>query len=96
MGARTVIERIMTDKVGASGRFTVGLERMVSQHFITEDQKTILEAALDLGHAATHRELRPSDPQLTTVMDIIENLLQTLYILPADAARLRRWIPPRS
>jgi hypothetical protein len=28
-------------------------------------------------------------------MDIIENLLQTLYVLPDQAARLRKRIPPR-
>jgi len=95
MGVRTVIDRIMTDKVGASGTFVTRLDRMVDQHLITGDQKTILDTALDVGHATNHRGMRPSARQLTTVMDIIENLLQTLYILPEQAAQLRQRIPPR-
>lgn len=94
MGARTVIDLVMTGTVG-SGGFAERLKKMVDEKIITEPQSKILNAALDLGNAANHRAHYVSAKQLTTAMDIIENLLQTLYVLPTEAAKLQKVIPPR-
>lgn len=95
MGARTVIDRIMADKVGEQGTFVDRLKAMEKASLITRDQGQILDAALDLGHAANHRGHYVSGQQLTTAMNIIEVLLQTLYVLPDEAEKLRQKIPPR-
>jgi hypothetical protein len=95
MGARALVDMVLTDKVEDVGTFKEKLKRLQDQGFVGKRNREILGAALDAGHAATHRGHRPDEKQLGDVMDIVENLLQTVYVLEVAAAKLKKTTPPR-
>jgi hypothetical protein len=94
MGARTLLDMVMTDKVTDVGRFDQKLDAL-EKEFITKKQREFLEAALDIGNAASHRGHCPTAKQLDQVMDIVENVIQQIYVLPGAAAELKKSTPPR-
>jgi hypothetical protein len=83
-----------TDKVTDVGRFDQKLDAL-EKEFITKKQREFLEAALDVGHAASHRGHCPTAKQLDQVMDIVESILQQIYVLPNAATELKKSTPPR-
>jgi len=95
MGARTLVDIVLLDKVGDVGAFPRKLEQMEHQGFIGRQNREYLAAALDAGSAATHRGYQPKEEELAHVMDIVENLLQAVYVLEDAAAKLRTTTPPR-
>ena len=94
-GARTILDIVIVEKVGDVGTFNEKLARLKDQGLLTGSQVQILDAALDAGHAAAHRGHEPEYYEIKLVMDIIENLLQTLYVLPKNAETLRNITPAR-
>ena len=94
MGARTLLDMVMTDKVTDVGRFDQKLDAL-EKEFVTTKQREFLEAALDVGNAASHRGHCPTAKQLDQVMDIVESILQQIYVLPNAAAELKKSTPPR-
>ena len=60
---------------------------MVDASYISEMEKDILEAMTDAGSAAAHRGYAPSNKQLSSIMDILENYLHRSFIL-GDAAQI--------
>lgn len=95
MGARTLIDMVMLDKVGDHGTFAKNLDKMLAAGLISGANRNFLEAAIDAGSAAAHRGHRAEDGDLGNVMDIVENLTQAVYSLGAAADTLRTNTPPR-
>jgi hypothetical protein len=95
MGARALLDMVIVDKVGDVGRFDQKLDALEKSNFVSKGQREILETALEAGNAATHRGHRPSLEALNVVMDIVENVLQQIYVLPFAAEELKKKIPER-
>ena len=95
MGARAIIESAMVTKVGDKGSFQKNLKAMENAGFLSTRNRTFLDAALDAGSASIHRGHRPDAQQLDTVMDIVENLLQSLFVLEKATKRLKQATPAR-
>jgi hypothetical protein len=95
MGARALIDRLMNDKVGDVGTFGDKLKELQRLGFVSLQNRKILAAALDVGHAAAHRGHAPSAEEVNDVMDIVENLLHSVYVLPDVAEELERATPKR-
>jgi hypothetical protein len=95
MGSRTIIETFILDKIGDIGTFKQKLDKLEADGFIAKNNKEILYAALDAGNAAAHRGFKPDDELLNHVMDIIENLVQTI-ILNRTIDKLKSSIPQRT
>jgi hypothetical protein len=93
MGARTVVD-IVLSRDGDHGDFSAGLKALEIHGLIGTRQREVLQAALDVGHAAAHRGHRPSREDVETVIDIVEHLLQSELLRPA-ADDLRMHTPPR-
>jgi hypothetical protein len=85
----------MLEKVGDIGSFAVKLEKLESEGFIGRKQKEFLSAVLDAGNAAAHRGHAASASEIEYAMDIVEHLLQAIYILEDAAQVLREKTPPR-
>jgi len=94
MGCRALIDMFMTTTVGDVGGFASKLSSLVSEGYLSLQHRSILEAALDAGNAATHRGHEPSADDVALVLDIVENLTQTL-VLKKNIAALRRHTPRR-
>lgn len=94
MGLRALTDLIIAEKLGNSEGFASGLEKLVIQGHLTTRNKAIVEAAVDAGHAASHRAHVPSSSELETVMDIVENLIQS-DLLELSAKELKKTTPKR-
>jgi hypothetical protein len=95
MGARTIVDLVLVDKVGDIGTFRQKLEELEAKGFVGGKNREFLAAALEAGSAAAHRALDPGVRNLNHVMDIVENLLEAVYVLEEAAATLRKTTPPR-
>ena len=95
MGARAVIEYAMQEKVGDNGTFAENLQKMEEAGFVSRTNRKYLDVALDAGSAVIHRGHLPTDTQLETVMDIVENLLHSLFVLEKPSGDLKATIPSR-
>lgn len=94
MGARTLIDMFITEKVGDVGGFSKKLEMLVERGYLSAFNRDILDAALQAGHAASHRGHKPTEEEVIQVIDIVENLLQSL-VLQKAAKSLRKSTPKR-
>jgi hypothetical protein len=84
MGARALLDKVMVEKV----------EELEKTGYISAKNREVLESALDAGHAAAHRGYA-TPTTVNIVMDIVENMLQALYVLHDAAAKLKKSTPPR-
>jgi hypothetical protein len=94
MGTRALVDLFMNTTIGDIGGFQRKLEKLVEDGYLGEKNKEILEAALDAGHAATHRAHNPTAEDVNLVFDIVENLIQHLA-LKKKSADLKKHTPKR-
>lgn len=95
MGARTVVDVVILNKIGDVGTFEEKLANLENRGYIGDKNREFLATALDAGSAAAHRGYRPKPEQLHHVMDIVENLLESVYVLEKAAKDLAKKVPPR-
>lgn len=96
MGARAVVDIALTDKLGDIGGFEQKLNEALEQKWITPAQHKVLKSAVDAGNAASHRAYHPEKKQLGLVLDVVEHLVQLLYVLERDGEEIAKKTPPRS
>lgn len=94
MGARALVDLYMTARVGDVGGFQKKLDQLVGDGYLSVNDRTTLEAALDAGHAATHRGHKPNETDVTLVFDIVENLLHA-FAIEKDVEKLQSRTPKR-
>ena len=94
MGARSLVDLFMTKMVGDIGGFQQKLDTLVEKGLLSLHNRKVLEAALEAGHAVSHRGHLPKDRHVDLVFDIVENLLQTM-VLNTEAERLKKETPGR-
>jgi hypothetical protein len=87
MGARTLVDMAILDKVGDVGTFHEKLIKLESEGFVSKRNREVLNAALDAGNATAHRGHKFKAAEVNQVMDIVENLLQAIYVLCACGRR---------
>jgi hypothetical protein len=95
MGIRAVVDVVILENVGDVGSFAKKLATLEERGFIGRQQRQFLEAVLDAGNAAAHRGHAANAEELESAMDIVENLLQAVYVLETAAEHVRRRTPPR-
>jgi uncharacterized protein DUF4145 len=96
MGARTILDIVMTQKVGRLGTFRSRLKALEAKGFIGKANREILRAALEARSTAAERVYAPTSDIVNEVMDIIENLLQAVYILPKTLKKIKHSRPRRA
>jgi hypothetical protein len=95
MGARTLIDMVMLDKIGDAGSFDEKLSTMERTGYLSRTNREFLKQAINAGSAAAHRGHRPNDDDVNRVMDILENFVQAVYVLAPATDALRRSTPLR-
>jgi hypothetical protein len=95
IGARTVLDLLIVEKVGDIGSFAEKLKRLQEEGYLSKRNREILDAALDAGHAAAHRGYSPDREGVNAVMDIVENLLHATYVLGRVAEQIKKATPAR-
>jgi len=95
MGARTLVDMAIIDKVGDVGTFEQKLKALQDGGFVSKRNAAVLAAALDAGNASAHRGHQFKSNAVNQVMDIVENLLQAIYVLEPAAEEIKTATPPR-
>ena len=95
MGARAILDTAIIDTVTDHGTFSKNLQAMKDRGYLSEKNCEYLEVAFDAGSASVHRSHNPVLDQISTAMDIVENMLQSLFVLEKKAKALKGAIPQR-
>jgi hypothetical protein len=96
MGLRAAIEAIMIDKVSDQGSFAKNLAAFEKNGFVSRLQVDSLIRALELGHASIHRSHMPTALEVSVAMDIVDNLINQLYVIPGIATHAFNSVPRRT
>lgn len=94
MGARAIIDVVITRTVGDQGNFAKGLEELETRDLIGKRDRSIIEAAIEAGSAAMHRGHQPTTDDVNVVIDIVERMIQA-ELLEVKAKALAATTPPR-
>ncbi len=95
MGVRAVLDVALTDKLGDIGGFDQKLNAAVEKRWITPKHHEVLKATIDAGSAAAHRSYNPDKEHLDLVLDVVEHVIQLLYILEQHAEDIAKQTPKR-
>jgi hypothetical protein len=58
-------------------------------------ERDILATLIDAGSAAAHRGWQPTDVEIGTMMDVLEQFLHRTFFLREESERIRERVPPR-
>jgi hypothetical protein len=87
MGIRAIVETVCKDRQAKGGDLSKKINDLVSQGVLSQDGATILHKLRTLGNEAAHEVKPHSNVHLGLAMDVIDHLLQGVYILPYHATK---------
>ncbi|TFW17970.1 DUF4145 domain-containing protein [Duganella callida] len=94
LGIRALLEHVMIEHVGDKKTFGKNLDAFQEDGYISKKQREAIEPVLEAGHASMHRGFAPTYQDVTHLLDVTENLLQSIYIYGPRSAALK--IPQRA
>jgi hypothetical protein len=95
MGIRAVLESVMIERVGDQGTFKSNMDAFQKAGYLSLRQAGTLDSLLEAGHAAIHRGWEPKNDDIVTLLDITENLIETVYLHEHRARDLDKKLPKR-
>jgi DNA-binding MarR family transcriptional regulator len=95
MGVRSLIEKIMISKTGDQGTFVKNLKKFEELGYVSRIERERLETILEAGHATIHRDFSPESPDIITLVDIAEHIVQSVYLHDSKIEALKKRVPPR-
>lgn len=87
IGLRAIIETVCKDQSATGGNLYSQINNLVAQSVLTKEGAEILHKLRVLGNDAAHEVKPHSNVQLGLAFDVVEHLLQGVYILPYHAKR---------
>jgi hypothetical protein len=94
MGVRAVLDMAMTHLVGDKGTFPAKLAACEQQGFLSTSEQDRLSTVLNMGSAAAHRGFTPSSGDISTLLQVMEHLVESAFVHPRSVADLSR-VPKR-
>lgn len=82
IGLRALIETICKEKSAEGGNLFRKIDDLVVKQILTPAGCTILHKIRTLGNEAAHEVKPHSEKQLALAMDVVEHVLNDIYILP--------------
>ncbi|MGD0569216.1 MAG: DUF4145 domain-containing protein [Candidatus Sulfotelmatobacter sp.] len=95
MGARTLVDMMILEKIGDIGGFEQKLKELQKEGFVSARNREAVFAALEVGSAAAHRGHKATGSEVQDVMEIVETMLQAIYVFPELAHNLKKATPAR-
>ena len=87
IGIRAIIETVTKEKSASGDNLSSKIDNLVALGVLTRDGADILHKLRVLGNNAAHEVKAHSGNELTLAMDVVEHVLQAVYILPVHAKR---------
>jgi hypothetical protein len=88
IGIRTVLDKMIVDRIGDVGSFKNKVNRLEEKGIIDSEEKELLFAIIDVGSASAHRGFKPTKKIITQMTDIMERMLYRIYIESKEKALL--------
>jgi Domain of unknown function (DUF4145) len=88
VGMRALVEAICIDRGCTTGNLENKIRALVKQGVLAPKQADFLDLHRFLGNDAAHEMQPPPPSEVLSALDILENLLRTIYELPETAAEL--------
>lgn len=96
MGIRAVIDVVSDDILGVSHRsFNEKLDALRVGDHLTPKQFEVLQAVVEVGHAAAHRAYAPDREAIQLMVGALEHMLYSAYELEGASLALSAKTPPR-
>ena len=96
MGIRAVVDVISVDLLaGDAGSFIAKVDGLAKAGHLSPSQHNALNAVVDAGNAAAHRGFVPTRDAAQAMLDALEVVLKTAYVLPGAAQSLQALTPKR-
>lgn len=90
IGIRAVVEAVCKDKGCTAGNLEKNIDLLVEKGHLAADQADFLHLQRFMGNAAAHEIAAPEQAELGAALDIAENLLINLYVLPVLAQKMEK------
>lgn len=88
VGIRALIEVVCKDKSAKGGNLEDKIDDLVKIGILTKDGADILHSLRIMGNQAAHEITPASQESLDIAFDVVEHLLQGVYLLPLKANKL--------
>jgi len=96
MGIRAVVDVISVDLLaGDAGSFKAKLDGLAKAGHLLPSQHSALNAVIEAGNAAAHRGFAPTRDAAQVMLDALEVLLKSAYVLPWATQSLQAMTPRR-
>lgn len=89
IGIRVLVESVCRGKEANGSNLENKIDDLVINGLLTKENAEALHATRLLGNRLAHEVIQPKDEVLEIAMDIVENLLMSVYIIPEKAKRLK-------
>jgi hypothetical protein len=89
IGIRALVEAVCSEESAGGSNLEDKIDNLVEKDILSKKHAIILQKTRFIGNRAAHEIKAPTDTELDVVFDIVENLLETVYIIPKKAERLK-------
>ena len=96
MGIRATIDVVSVDLLsGDYGTFKEKLDGLVNEGHFTRSQQGTFIAVVEAGNAASHRGFIPDRESVMAMLEAVQHMLVSAYVLPGSAKSLLASTPKR-
>lgn len=89
IGVRTLIEIICKDKNTKGKDLSLKINDLVKEGYLSERNAKYLHGLRIMGNYSAHEAKTYTETQLRLAFDIVEHLIETVYVIPSKAEMLR-------
>ena len=82
IGIRAIVEAVCKDRCPTGKNLEKKIDALAQNGYLSKDRADFLHGTRLMGNIAAHEVTPPKTEVLETALDIVDNLLQTVYILP--------------
>lgn len=90
-GIRAIVEAVCKDKNINNGNLKKKIDSLEEADYITKEGSLILHNLRFMGNEAAHELKVHERSELEAGLDVLEHLLQGVYIIPCKAQKLPRY-----
>ncbi|MDP3052009.1 MAG: DUF4145 domain-containing protein [bacterium] len=95
IGIRVIVESVCREKEAKGPNLENKIDDLVNKGLLTKENAEALHATRLLGNKLAHEFIESRDEELEIAMDIVENLLMSVYIIPEKTKRLKIGVSPK-
>jgi hypothetical protein len=90
IGLRAIVEAVCTEKSAVGKDLSLQINDLVAKGHITKDGANILHSIRHMGNASAHEIKAHTEEELVTALEVVEHLLQGVYLIPLKAAKIEK------